>query len=142
MTPRLAFWELSPELMNNYTALNHQLEQSTLGKPLVELINLRVSQINGCAYCLGIHSKSLRASGESNSRIDQLGGWQVSDQYTEKERATLAWTDAVTNITTSGTPDEIFNGLKAHFTDKEISDLTFAIITMNALNRLGISMRK
>ena len=142
MTPRLAFWELSPELMNNYTALNHQLEQSTLGKPLVELINLRVSQINGCAYCLGIHSKSLRASGESNSRIDQLGGWQVSDQYTEKERATLAWTDAVTNITTSGTPDEIFNGLKAHFSDKEISDLTFAIITMNALNRLGISMRK
>jgi len=66
----------------------------------------------------------------------------VSDQYTEKERAALAWTDAVTNITTSGTPDDVFNALKTHFTDQEISDLTFAIITMNALNRLGISMRK
>jgi alkylhydroperoxidase family enzyme len=91
---------------------------------------------------LGIHAKSLRAVGESNSRIDQLGGWQVSDQYTEKERAALAWTDAVTNITTLGTPDDIFYALKAHFTDQEISDLTFAIITMNALNRMGISMRK
>ena len=66
----------------------------------------------------------------------------MSDQYTEKERAALAWTDAVTNITTSGTPDDVFNTLKTHFTDQEISDLTFAIITMNALNRLGISMRK
>jgi len=142
MTPRLAFWELSPELMASYTALNHQLEKSTLGKPFVELINLRVSHINGCAYCLGIHPKSLRSAGESNSRIDQLGGWQVSDQYSEKERAALAWTDAVTNIVTSGTPDHLFDELKAHFTDQEISDLTFAIITMNALNRLGISMRK
>lgn len=66
----------------------------------------------------------------------------MSDQYTEKERAALAWTDAVTNITTSGTTDDVFNALKTHFTDQEISDLTFAIITVNALNRLGISMRK
>jgi AhpD family alkylhydroperoxidase len=141
-TPRLAFWELSPELLKSYTELTHTLENSSLGKPLVELINLRVSIINGCSYCLGIHSKSLRASGETNSRIDQLAGWKVSDQYTEKERAVLAWTDAVTNIITSGTPDELFESLKNYFSDKEISDITFAIITMNALNRLGISLRK
>ncbi len=142
MTPRLAFWELSPELLKRYTELNELLENGPLGKPLVEMVYLRVSQINGCAYCLGLHSKSLRASGETNARLDQLGGWQVSDQYTEKERAVLAWTDAVTNVVTSGTPDKLFNELKPHFSDKEISDLTFAIITMNALNRLGISMRK
>lgn len=141
-TPRLAFWELSPELLKSYTELTHTLEKSSLGKPLVELINLRVSIINGCSYCLGMHSKSLRAGGETNSRIDQLAGWKVSDQYTEKERAVLDWTDSVTNIITSGTPDELFEGLKTHFSDKEISDITFAIITMNALNRLGISMRK
>ena len=142
MTPRLAFWELSPDLLNKYTELNGLLETGPLGKPIVEMIYLRVSQINGCAYCLGLHSKSLRASGETNARLDQLGGWQVSDQYTAKERAVLAWTDAVTNIVTSGTPDNLFEALKPHFSDKEISDLTFAIITMNALNRLGISMRK
>lgn len=142
MTPRLAYWELSAELMQPYIELNEKLEHSSLGKSLVELVNLRVSQINGCAYCLGIHSKSLRASGETNARIDQLGGWLVSDQFSSKERAVLAWTDAVTNIATSGTPDELFVALKGHFSDKEISDLTFAIITMNALNRLGISMRK
>ncbi len=105
MTPRLAFWELSPELLKRYTELNELLENGPLGKPLVEMVYLRVSQINGCAYCLGLHSKSLRASGETNARLDQLGGWQVSDQYTEKERAVLAWTDAVTNVVTSGTPD-------------------------------------
>ncbi|SDK79339.1 uncharacterized peroxidase-related enzyme [Methylophilus rhizosphaerae] len=142
MTLRLAFWELSPALMKNYTTLNQQLEQSTLGKALVELIYLRVSQINGCAYCLGLHAKALRAAGEPDARIDQVGGWQVSDQYTEKERAALAWADAVTHITTSGTSDEVFAALKPHFTDTEISDLTFTIITMNALNRLAVSLRK
>jgi AhpD family alkylhydroperoxidase len=141
-TPRLAFWELSPELLKSYTELNHTLENSSLGKPLVELINLRISLINGCSYCLGMHSQSLRVGGETNARIDQLAGWKVSSQYTEKERSALAWTDAVTNISTSGTPDDLFEALKAHFSDKEISDITFAIITMNALNRLGISMRK
>ena len=94
------------------------------------------------AFCLDLHAKSLRSSGETNPRIDQLAGWRVSAQYSEKERAALAWAEAVTHITTSNTPDEIFDPLKNYFDDKEVSDLTFVVITINALNRLAISLRK
>lgn len=140
-TLRLPYFKLSPEAYKGLSSVKEALDHSSLGHALIELVYLRVSQINGCAFCLDLHSKSLRKGGESTARLDMLAGWRVATVYTERERAALAWAEAVTHIDTSGTEDAVFEPLKAHFTDAEISDLTFAISLMNAFNRLAVSMR-
>ncbi|EPG7576316.1 carboxymuconolactone decarboxylase family protein [Providencia rettgeri] len=118
------------------------LDKSGLGKELIELVYLRVSQINGCAFCLDMHASSLRSNGVSNKKIDTLAGWHVSHHFNSLERAALAWTEAVVNIATSGTSDALFNELKHHFSDEQISDLTIAIGLMSAFNRIAIALRQ
>lgn len=140
-TLRLPYFRLSPAAYEGLVSVKQALDSSPLGKPLVELIYLRVSQINGCAFCLDMHSKALRADGETATRLDQLAGWRVSSAYTVRERAALAWAEAVTHIDTSYAEDEVFEPLKEHFSEVEISDLTFAISLMNAFNRLAVSMK-
>ena len=139
---RLKYFELSPELMSGFRAVKVALEKSVVGQNLIELVYLRVSQINGCAYCLNLHTNSLLKAGETQRRIAEVAGWRVSDQFSEKEKAALNWAEQLTNISTSHADDEAFEALKKVFNDKEISDLTFAISLMNGMNRLAISMRQ
>ncbi|KFK92307.1 MULTISPECIES: carboxymuconolactone decarboxylase family protein [unclassified Serratia (in: enterobacteria)] len=139
---RLKYSELSPAPYKGMLSALTGLDQGSLDKAIIELIFMRVSQINGCAYCLDMHGKALRESGTSNTKLDTLAGWRVSHEFSERERAALEWAESVTQIVTSGTPDNAFAALKAHFSDAEISDLTFAISIMNAFNRLAVSMRQ
>jgi AhpD family alkylhydroperoxidase len=121
--------------------LTGALAASTLGKPLIDLVFQRVSLINGCAYCVDLHWHDLLQDGESAQRINSLSTWREVDFYTEKEQAALAWTESVTDLHRSHASDEDFAAVRAHFTDTEVADLTFAITTMNAWNRLAIAFR-
>lgn len=138
---RLPYFDLSPDALKGMRAVKNSMENSPLGRALVELIYLRVSQINGCAFCLKMHGKALRELGESNERLDALAGWRVCPLFSERESAALAWAEALTDISHSHAPDSVYQPLLAHFSDVEIADLTFAIANMNALNRVAIVMR-
>lgn len=139
---RLAYATLSPEAYQGLLSTKKALEKSTLGKNLIELVYLRISQINGCSFCLNMHSKSLRAGGESDSKLDALAGWHVSTHFSERERAALEWTESLTHVDETHAPEDKYENLKLYFTDTEISDLTFAVALMSAFNRLAIGMRQ
>ncbi|CNF20783.1 carboxymuconolactone decarboxylase family protein [Yersinia nurmii] len=139
---RLNYAQLSSSTYKALVSALMTLDNSSLDKSLIELIFMRVSQLNGCAYCLNMHGKALRDSGVNQSKIDMLAGWQVSGEYSDTERAALAWAESVTQIATTGAPDNAFDLLKKYFSDTEISDLTFAISIMNAFNRLAVSLRQ
>ncbi|OWT68876.1 MULTISPECIES: carboxymuconolactone decarboxylase family protein [unclassified Achromobacter] len=141
-TLRLPYNTLSPEAYAGFIATKKALSRSSLGKQLIELVNLRISQINGCAFCLEMHTASLREGGIQAAKLDGLAGWRVSAHYDERERAALAWTEALVDVAHTHAPDADFDPLKAHFSDVEISDLTFAIALMSAFNRMAIGMRQ
>jgi len=138
---RLNAYEIAPEGMKALVAVEAYLHQTTLGPQLIELVKMRASQINGCAYCLDMHSKTLRHGGESEQRIYLLSGWRESPLYSPRERAALAWTDALTHIAETQAPDDVYQEVRRHFDDKEIVDLTTLIGMINLWNRLAISMR-
>lgn len=121
--------------------LEAYVRQSGLEHSLLELVKTRASQTNGCAYCVDMHTKDARAAGESEQRLYTLSAWQETPFYTERERAALAWTEAVTQITPGHVPDEIYRAVRPHFTEKELVDLTLAIVAINGWNRLAISFR-
>lgn len=141
-TLRLSYWSLSPAAYQGFSATKKALEKSSLGQQLIDLVWLRMSQINGCAFCLEMHAKSLRTSGVPDAKLDSLAGWRVGSHFTERERAALAWTEALTHVDQTQAPDEDFEPLKMHFSDVEISDLSFAIALMSAFNRLAVGMRQ
>lgn len=140
-TLRLSYKTLSPEAYKGLLATSNALQESTLGRTLIELVNLRVSQINGCAYCLEMHAKILRDAGMPNEKIDSVAGWVVSSHFDARERAALQWAESLVYIETTHADDKDYEPLKAYFTDKEISDLTFAVALMSAFNRIGVGMR-
>jgi AhpD family alkylhydroperoxidase len=121
--------------------LEKYLHDCGLEVPLLHLVKLRASQINGCAYCLDMHWKDLRAVGENEQRLYSLDAWEESPYYTDRERAALLWTDTVTRVAATHVPDEVYEKVKPHFTEKELADLTLAVATINAWNRLAISAR-
>lgn len=139
---RLKYSELSPAPYKGMVTALMALEKGVLDKATIELMFMRVSQINGCAYCLDMHGKALRESGVDNAKLDQLAGWRVSHAFSDRERSALEWADSVTLIAATGAPDSAFEALQTHFSEAEIADLTFAISIMNAFNRLAISMRQ
>ncbi|MDX6020915.1 carboxymuconolactone decarboxylase family protein [Scandinavium sp. V105_16] len=140
-TLRQPYYELSPEVYAAFVQASKALERSDLDLSLIELVYLRVSQINGCAFCLEMHSKALRKQGVEQVKLDALAGWRVSHQFSDRERVALAWAEDVTDITRTRAEDSVYEPLLAYFSAKEISDLTFAISLMNAFNRLAVSMR-
>lgn len=140
-TLRQPYYELSAEAMQGLISTKASLERGPLGKPLIELVYLRISQINGCAYCLEKHSESLREDAVSQIKLDSLAGWRVSRHFEPRERAALAWAESLCNIADSHAPDSDYQPLEAHFSGKEISDLTIAVALMSGLNRLAIGMR-
>ena len=139
---RLPYFKLSPEAYTELGKVKSILNKSSLGKKLIELVYLRVSQINGCAFCLEMHAKALREDGETDNRLVSLSGWRVSKLFDERERAALNWAESLTLIAKTGAPDSDFEQLSRYFSEVEISDLTFAIALMNAFNRLAIGMRQ
>ena len=138
---RLDAYRIAPAGMQALRAVEDYLHQSTLGASLIELVKMRASQINGCAYCLDMHSKALRKGGETEQRIYLLSGWRESPLYSPRERAALAWTDALTRIAETQAPDDVYDEVRRHFDDKEIVDLTTLIGMINLWNRLAISLR-
>ncbi len=141
MQQRFDYAKIAPGTYQAMLGLERYLHECGLEESLIHLIKLRSSQVNGCAYCLDMHWKDLKAIGESDQRLYELNAWEESPFYTERERAALAWTEAVTNVSENHVPDELYNGVRQHFTEKELADLTFAIATINAWNRLAISAR-
>ncbi len=140
MQPRIDR-KVAPGAYQAMLGLETYLHQSGLEPPLLHLIKLRASQINGCAYCIDMHWKDLRASGENEQRLYGLDAWQESPYYSDRERAALSWTEAVTRVADSHVPDEVYEQIRPHFTEKELADLTLAIATINAWNRLAIAFR-
>lgn len=138
---RLPFSTLSPAAYQGLIATGQALAQSALGLELVELIYLRISQINGCAFCLGKHAETLREQGVSQAKLDRLAGWRISELFDARERAALEWAETLTAVAEKGAPDVAYEPLKAQFSDAEIADLTFAVALMNAFNRLAVGMR-
>jgi AhpD family alkylhydroperoxidase len=141
MQERINGAKVAPGGYKAMLGLEQYLHQSGLEEKLLDLIKLRASQINGCAYCIDMHWKDLRALGETEQRLYGLDAWPESEYYTDRERAALAWTEAVTLITQGHVPDEVYESVRQQFSEKELADLTLAIATINAWNRLAISSR-
>ncbi len=141
-TLRLPYYELSPAVFAPMKQALQGLEKGPLDNQLIELVFLRVSQINGCSYCLALHTKALRKSGMEQIKLDTLAGWKLSEYFSDKERAALAWAESLTLIADSQASDDVYLPLLGLFSAEEIADLTFAASLMNTFNRLAISMRQ
>jgi AhpD family alkylhydroperoxidase len=141
MEARFNFMKAAPGVYEAMLGLEKYLQSCAVEQGLLHLIKLRASQVNGCAYCLDMHWKDLRAIGEKEQRMYSLDAWRECPYYTERERAALAWTEAVTLITNGHTPDALYEEARAHFSEEEICDLTLAVAAINAWNRLAISSR-
>jgi AhpD family alkylhydroperoxidase len=141
MKARFNYATVAPGIYDAMESLENYLDACGLEKPLRFLVQLRASQLNGCAYCLDMHWKDLRAVGEGEQRLYSLDAWRECPYYSERERAALAWTEAVTLVADGHVEDAVYAAARAHFSDKELADLTFAIATINAWNRLAISSR-
>lgn len=141
MTPRLNPHQVAPELLRPMIALETALQKSGLERSLIHLVKTRASQINGCAYCLHMHTQDARKMGETELRLHLLAAWRESTLYTPRERAALAWTEALTLLPQSAAPDADYAELAAHFTPKEQVDLTLAIGVINSWNRIAVGFR-
>lgn len=141
MEQRIDFNEKGQGAMKAMYGLELYLAKSSIEKPLLHLIKYRVSQINGCAYCLDMHSKDLRAIGETEQRLYLLDAWREAPFYTERERAALSWAESLTLITEGHVPDEVYEEVRKQFSEEELIDLTLAVSTINSWNRFAISFR-
>ena len=141
MKPRLDYGTVAPGTYDAMDALDRYLQDCSLEKALIMLVQLRASQLNGCAYCLDMHWKDLRAIGENEQRLYSLDAWRECPYYTERERAALAWTEAVTLITNDHVSDAVYEAVRPQFSEGELSDLTLALAAINAWNRLSIAGR-
>jgi AhpD family alkylhydroperoxidase len=139
MGQRLNIHAKGQQAMKAIYGLGIYLAKSPVEQSLLNLIYYRVSQINGCAYCLDMHSKDLRAKGETEQRLLVLNAWQETPFYTERERAALAWAEALTKFTTGHVPDAIYEAAQAQFSEQELIDLTMAVVTINTYNRINIA---
>ena len=141
MEQRIDYLKVARGAYESMLGLEKYLHQCGLEASLLHLIKLRASQINGCAYCIDMHWKDLRSIGEQEQRLYGMDAWKESPYYTNRERAALVWTEAVTDIREGHVPDHVYEEARKHFTEKELADLTLAIATINAWNRLSIAAR-
>ncbi len=141
MSPRLDYFKTSPQGVAALRQLESYLSGCGLEHSLLELVRTRASQINGCAFCLDMHTKDARAAGETEQRLYTLPAWRETPFFSERERAALAWTEAVTHVSEGHDDDELYAELKRHFSEKEMVDLTLAIVAINGWNRLAIPFR-
>ena len=142
MQPRTDFYTASPDAMKAMLALEAAVGKLSIELPLLELIRLRVSQINGCAFCLDMHTADARKGGETERRLYTVSAWRETPFFTPRERAALAWTESLTLLSQTHAPDEDYELAVSEFSPKEMVDLTVAITTINAWNRLAVGFRK
>jgi AhpD family alkylhydroperoxidase len=141
MKPRLQFKEVDPEGFRAFLYLQRYVDACGLEPSLLDLIRLRASQIEGCAYCIDAHNKDAQARGESEQRLYALSAWRSSPFYTDRERAALAWTEALTLLSENSIPDELYESVRSQFSEKELVDLTYAVIHIKGWNLLANSFR-
>src|SRR5580765_1681245 len=141
MKARIDLMHVNPGVVQAMLGLERQVRQAGFDHTLLDLVRMRASQINGCAYCVDMHTKDARARGETEQRLYGLAAWRETPFYTERERAALDWTEAITMISHDHAPDEVFEYVKEHFNDKELVDLTLALVAINGWNRLSIGFR-
>jgi AhpD family alkylhydroperoxidase len=141
MKARLNPFQAAPEEMKALTALENAIQASGLEPSLIHLVKTRASQINGCAYCIHMHTRDARAHGEREERLYLLDAWRESPLYSDRERAALEWTEAVTLVSQTHVPDAVYDEVKRHFAEGELAKLTLLIATINAWNRIAISFR-
>jgi AhpD family alkylhydroperoxidase len=141
MKTRMNYGQAAPGVYDAMDKLDAYLQNCAIETPLLLLIQLRASQINGCAYCLDMHWKDLRAAGSNEQRLYSLDAWRECPYYSERERAALAWTESVTRVTDGHVPDEVYEEVRVHFSERELADLTLAVAAINAWNRLSIAAR-
>ncbi len=141
MVQRFSYSRAAPEGVEILRKLDSYAKNSGLEPDLLELVKLRASQINGCAYCIDMHTKDARSHGESEQRLYGVSAWRETPFYSERERAALAWTESVTLISKDQVPDEAYSRARKYFSEKELVDLTLAVVVINGWNRLAISFR-
>ena len=141
MKPRLNFYQAAPDTIKALVAVEDVVRASGLEQSLIELVKTRASQINGCAFCINMHTQDARKQGETEQRLYLLDAWREAPVYTDRERAALAWTEAVTLISETHAPDNLYDDVRAHFSEAETVNLTMLIATINAWNRIAISFR-
>ena len=141
MEPRINTAKAASGVIEAMLGLSNYLRKTGLEENLLNLMSLRASQVNGCAYCIDMHWKDLKAAGEPDQKLYGLDAWEESPYYSERERAALAWTEAVTNVQDGHVPDEVYEKVRRQFNEKELADLTLAVVTINGWNRLNIAAR-
>jgi AhpD family alkylhydroperoxidase len=141
MTPRLDSQKIGPPAYDALASLESYLRKTAFGRPLVNLVKLRASQINGCAYCIDMHWKDARAEDESEQRLYGLAAWREAPYYSDRERAALEWTEAVTRIGETHAPDGTYEAVRHQFSEKDLVDLTYVVVAINAWNRLATAFR-
>lgn len=141
MKKRIDYFAASPNAMKGMLEIEKYISTANIDKKLLELVKTRASQLNRCAYCLDMHTKDARIAGETEQRLYTLPAWRETPFFSEKERAALAWTEALTLLPTNDVSDAVYDEIKKHFTDKELVDLTMAIVAINGWNRLSVGFR-
>lgn len=141
MKQRLNYSEKAPDALKGMLELEKYVQGSGLERSLYELVKTRASQINGCAYCIDMHTKDARKAGETEQRLYALSAWRETPFYSDRERVALAWTEALTLISENEVPDSLYNATREHFNEQEIITLTMAIVAINGWNRLAIGFR-
>ncbi|MFC4526964.1 carboxymuconolactone decarboxylase family protein [Dyella halodurans] len=142
MSERLDFYKSNPDAIKAMMGLEQRIGKSGLEKSLVDLVRLRASQINGCAYCVDMHASDARKAGENERRLATLCVWRETTFFTDRERAALEWTEALTLIAQSHAPDSVWEAVQPHFSPEELTDLTLLIVAINGWNRFAIAFRK
>lgn len=138
---RFSMHDVAPEMYGAMSALQRAVDRSTLPRPLLELVKLRASQINRCAYCLDMHSKDALALGMAPEKIYILDAWREAPFYSDQERAALEWAEALTLIAEGGVPDEVYRAVRAQLSEREVAELTLVVVAINGWNRIAISTR-
>lgn len=141
MSQRLNYAVQSPELLRKMTELSLAVKGGVVEKRLLTLIEIRASQLNGCAFCLDMHVKEAKIQGERELRVHHVAIWRESPLFEPRERAALAWVEALTRIAADGVSDELYAHVRGQFSEKELTDLTYAVMTINAWNRLNVAFR-
>jgi AhpD family alkylhydroperoxidase len=141
MTQRLNYMQQSPKLFNKAVELGKLIKESSVEESILDLVVIRASQINGCSFCLDMHVKQAKMHGEREIRLHHLAAWRESNLFVPRERAALAWTEVLTRIPEQGVPDELYERVRTQFSEKELSDLTFEVMSINAWNRANVAFR-
>ena len=141
MTQRMEYQKQSPELFKKFLEFSMAVKHSTIEESIHDLVNIRASQINGCAFCLDMHAKEATIHGERPLRLHHLAIWRESTLFDPRERAALAWTEILTRLPDGGVPDEVYEHVRTQLSEKELSDLTFVVMSINAWNRVNVAFQ-